>query len=97
MRAVVIKFRFAVGSLACIIFGASDFHCIVNMGASWLLGILIPHFWVLRSFDGHGKAFNEVASFGCLCRCCRCRLQLFGERFKMCIGAQIWNLAVLWE
>ena len=37
----MIKFCFAVGSLACIIFGTSNICCIVN-GASWLLGISIP-------------------------------------------------------
>ena len=42
MRAVVIKFCFAVGSLACMISGASDIRCIVTMGASCLLGISIP-------------------------------------------------------
>ena len=42
MCAVVIKFCFAVGSLACMISGASDICCIVNMVASCLLGISIP-------------------------------------------------------
>ncbi len=36
MRAVLIKFRLAVGSLVCIIAGASDIRCIVTMGASTL-------------------------------------------------------------
>ena len=36
MQAVVIKLHFAVGSLVCIISGASDIHCIVKMGASSL-------------------------------------------------------------
>ena len=38
----MIKFCFAVGSLVCMISGASDIRCIVNMGASCLLGISIP-------------------------------------------------------
>ena len=42
MRTVVFKFLFAVGSLACMIFRASDIHCIVTMGASCLLGNSIP-------------------------------------------------------
>ena len=42
MQAVVIKFCFAVGSLVCIIYGASNIRWIVTMGASWLLGISIP-------------------------------------------------------
>ena len=41
MQAIVIKLRFAIGSLICIISGASDIRCIVTMGASSLGGLPI--------------------------------------------------------
>ena len=41
MQIVVIKLHFAVGSLVCIISGASDICCIVTMGASSLGGLPI--------------------------------------------------------
>ena len=41
MRAVVIKLRFAVGSLVCIITGASELRGIIHMCASSLGGLSI--------------------------------------------------------
>ena len=41
MRAVVIKLRFAIGSLVCIISGASNICCIITIGASSLGGLPI--------------------------------------------------------
>ncbi len=59
---------------------------------------LFLHIWVQEDgFYSFGQVFDEASTFGCPCCWFRCGLQFFGECFEMCIGAQIWDLAVLWE
>ena len=71
MRSVVIEFRFAVGSLACMISGASDIRCIVTTGASCLLGISIPlSVATLCSSTFVGVKMAVMAFVRLLTRCC---------------------------